>query len=221
MSLNNNTGGKREKKAGSGLLTAGLGAVLFMFCLVHIYGCDPVARHEVYTTLFDGVPPLPSLDRLCREKADEVCTPRLDEYCPDYEKRLIAAREEAAKKEGRVVKRSSHPPYAQKKCRDCHDFTTGVGFVAPEKQLCFVCHKNFIRGTHVHGPVAVGDCLACHLPHDSQYTSLLQQERTAICAKCHQEKRVAESMHKQVIDHNMACVDCHDPHSSNARYFLR
>ena len=202
-----------------GLFNILMGAIFFSL----ITGCsDPVTRHKVLTTFFDGVPELPTLDKLCKEKVDEVCTPHLDALCPDYEAKIQKAKEEAelAQKK-KELKRSVHPPFGQKNCRGCHVFAGTVGFVAPKRKLCFVCHKNFIKGRNVHGPVAVGDCLACHLPHDSKYTSLLRRERSKICQKCHKERRIAENMHRQVIAHKMACVDCHDPHSGNAHYFLK
>jgi predicted CXXCH cytochrome family protein len=91
----------------------------------------------------------------------------------------------------------------------------------PSDQLCSMCHKDFVTGSYVHGPVSVSDCLACHLPHDSIYPALLQKSKNEICEKCHVEERVAGRMHEQVISHGMQCVDCHDPHSGNVRYFLQ
>lgn len=193
--------------------------VMAVFGLAGIFaliaGCtDPLARQNVLTTVFDGVPDLPPVEVLCEEHMGEK-----------YKEFYDALAEAQQRKEGQSEEKpgilSSHMPYAEKNCQGCHDFKAANLLIAPANELCFVCHKNFIQGPNVHGPVAVGDCLACHVPHDSKYTSLLQQERSTICTKCHIEKRLAENMHIQVISHNMDCVDCHDPHSGVAHYFLK
>ncbi|NDY41412.1 cytochrome C [Dissulfurirhabdus thermomarina] len=172
--------------------------------------CDPVTRHEVLSTVFDGVPELPPAEEMCeayaRRKVAEALAPPKSEAG------------EAAKP---AERRSSHRPYAEKRCTDCHDFSTRVGLLHPRTELCFTCHKGFVRGPFVHGPVAVGDCLACHLPHTSPNPALLREDRTAICQRCHREERLAAALHRKVVEHGMNCVDCHDPHYGDARYFLR
>jgi len=182
--------------------------------LLLLSACDPVTRHKVLTTIFDGVPsPIPP------EKI-------LEDY---YQQRRQAELSQAAGADddaGQTGRRhvSKHRPYVEKKCKECHDFTTKVGLVRPARELCFLCHKDFrrhLRDLYVHGPVAVGDCSACHLPHSSENTFLLKMNRNKICGKCHQEARLAVSMHEQVLTHGMACVDCHDPHFGQARYFLK
>lgn len=177
--------------------------------------CDSVTRHKVLTTIFDGVPsPIPP------EKVLE------DYYQQRRQAELAQAAGPDATGAGQTGRRhlSKHLPYVEKKCKSCHDFTTKVGLIRPPRELCFLCHKDFRRhlgDPYVHGPVAVGDCLACHLPHSSENTFLLKMDRNKICGKCHQEARLAVSMHEQVLTHGMACVDCHDPHFGQARYFLK
>ncbi len=186
-----------------------LGLYIFIFIvLMLMISCDPVTRHKVLTTLFDGVPSLP---------------PHMM-YCPEpevHKKKLTEGANATAEKEKILKMASIHKPFDEKRCKDCHDFSGKVGFVVPLQDLCLHCHKGFIKGQYVHGPVAVGSCLACHLPHDSKYNALLQEERSKICEKCHWENRVAASMHKKVIEHDMACVDCHDPHFGDVEYFLK
>jgi predicted CXXCH cytochrome family protein len=176
-------------------------------------GCDSVTRHRVLTTVFDGVPDYPEPVQLC------------DEY---YVQRLAAEAagetldEQAAGKGN--AQRSSHQPYAEKACDDCHsgDKSVGGGLIAPKQELCFVCHKDFIpQQVNVHGPVAVGDCLACHLPHSSPNKSLLVESPEKICTICHQEQRLAAAMHQRFIAKEIGCGECHDPHFGEARYFLK
>jgi predicted CXXCH cytochrome family protein len=172
-----------------------------------ISGCDPVTRHNITSTIFDGVPSLPPAE----------------EFCKDYHERALAEEQEALKRklrgqvEGSV---SIHPPYKEKQCNNCHDKNSDSGFVAPVKELCYVCHKDFLKGNFAHGPAAVGDCLACHVPHDSKYPKLLKRARTEVCGACHLEKRLADQMHSAVVGKGMACSDCHNPHAGNARFFL-
>ena len=189
----------------------GLLLLFIVGLLLGLAGCDSVARHQVMTTVFDGVPELPQPDKLC------------DEY---YEQRK--AYEEQGKTlnaAGEVVadERSSHKPYAEKACNDCHSSNKNVndGLIAPKRELCGVCHTDFVTGLNVHGPVAVGDCLACHLPHSSNHKALLKEDPDEICATCHQEDRLAAAMHDRFVTKEISCGECHDPHSGDARYFLK
>ncbi|MCM2356882.1 MAG: cytochrome C [Geobacteraceae bacterium] len=184
----------------------------FALCIAFLTGCDPLTRHKALTTIFDGVPSMPSAE----------------EYCQDYHERakaaelVAAARKEGDKKaDGQGSTR--HLPYEEKRCNDCHDQQKGGagGLILPARELCFSCHTDFIKGPYVHGPVAVGDCLACHLPHTSSFGYLLARNKGEICARCHQEKRLAAEMHDQFAAKMMACADCHNPHFGNARYFFK
>jgi predicted CXXCH cytochrome family protein len=199
----------RQQVAGRGVRAAGILLILFSLFLA---GCDPVARHEALSTIFDGVPTLPPTEDLCKEYHEK----RVAE-----EKAHIAAKKLPADDDEKTV--LSHAPYDEKRCNDCHsaDKSTETGLIAPPRELCFVCHTDFIKGTFVHGPVAVGDCLACHVPHTSTFSPLLVLSRGEICGKCHREKRLASDMHNKVAARQMICIDCHDPHFGNARYFLK
>jgi predicted CXXCH cytochrome family protein len=182
----------------------GLVAVCVMLMLS---GCDPIARHKVVSTIFDGVPSLPPPEKLCEEYA---------------EKRVSAAKAELEHKEtqkGPVS--SSHLPYQDKQCDDCHDKLQQGGLIRPKNELCFVCHTDFIKGTNVHGPVATADCLACHEPHTSSFPKLLKSPPEKICGTCHREKRIAAAMHDKFTALHLLCVDCHDPHFGNAQFFLK
>jgi len=173
-------------------------------------GCDQVTRHKVLTTIFDGVPELPPVDDLCQEYVDEMSLAQLNEES------VAGAGDQPAQKKG-----SSHPPYAEKNCAGCHQQGAGNELIKPARELCFVCHVDFIEGPFVHGPVAVADCLACHLPHSSSYKSLLVKGKSEICIKCHHEDRLAKAMHERLGDRGMACVECHGAHFGENQYFLK
>jgi len=170
--------------------------------------CDPLTVHKVTSTIFDGVPSMPPADQYCRDYHVQAT---LEELAAEQKKRLA--------KQG--TSDSSHPPYAEKHCNNCHDKSTESGFVVAAEDLCAHCHKGFPAGEFLHGPAAVGACLKCHLPHSSQNPSLLVKPKGEICITCHVEARAAAAMHAKVVSNGMACTDCHDPHGGNNRYFLR
>lgn len=173
-------------------------------------GCSPIARHQVLTTIFDGVPSMPPAEQICAEYAVEAIAKERDE------------REGKGKPAASAQQASTHRPYMEKRCDDCHDKTTESGFVVKSKsELCFVCHSDFIKGSFVHGPVAVGDCLACHDPHTSTLPSLLKVRAADVCAVCHKEARQAVSLHEMTVTHGLVCVNCHSPHFGNVRFFLK
>jgi predicted CXXCH cytochrome family protein len=169
-------------------------------------GCDPLTMHKVASTVFDGVPSMPSPEQYCRDYHDQA---KLDE--------LAAER----KQQKDVILGSSHPPYAAKRCNDCHDKNTDSGFVVAADVLCDHCHKGFLKGAFQHGPAAVGACLKCHLPHSSQNPSLLIKPKGQLCDVCHAEMRTARGLHATMITKGLVCTDCHDPHGGNNRFFLR
>jgi predicted CXXCH cytochrome family protein len=189
------------------ILAALTGCLLLAGCL------DEVSRHRALSTVLDGVPAYPPPGQLC----DEYYQQRR-EYELKGQTALLAGVDGQPAGDG-----SSHLPYDEKNCNGCHsgDKNVGGGLIVPQQELCFVCHKNFITGDNVHGPVAVGDCLACHLPHTSPEKALLKAAPDILCSDCHQEERLAKGMHDLLATKGMICMDCHDPHFEDARYFLK
>jgi predicted CXXCH cytochrome family protein len=192
--------------------------VRLVLCLVSLAaclllaGCDPVTRHKTLTTIFDGVPSLPEPAELCRE------------YVEKQAQMATAPATSGEDKESAGKKTSSiHAPYEEKRCNDCHNTNEekSGGLILPARELCLSCHTGFIKGSFVHGPVAVGECLACHLPHSSSLPSLLIKNKNEICAGCHREKRLALAMHNNFVARRIDCVECHDPHYGNAHFFLK
>lgn len=181
----------------------------FSLCILTITGCDPVTRHKALTTFFDGVPSLPPQEQLCKEYVEKL---KADQESTDKQRQDVTSVSR---------EKSIHPPYSEKRCSDCHDKDKQDGLIRPKKELCFVCHEDFVKGAFVHGPAAVGDCLTCHLPHTANFPSLLKLDKSQICSTCHREKRLATSLHDMVMEKKMNCPDCHDPHSGNSRYFLQ
>jgi predicted CXXCH cytochrome family protein len=181
-----------------------------ILAIVVFCGCSEATSHKVLSTIFDGVPSLPPPQQYC------------EEYAAQSVAKLRAELEGKAKDTNEVTLKSSHPPYDEKKCDSCHDKTADSGFVSKTKnELCFVCHTNFLKNPFVHGPAAVGDCLACHDPHTATNPFLLKTSEATICAKCHQEGRQASSLHGTSASRGMVCINCHNPHDGNTRFFLK
>lgn len=183
-----------------------LGCVICALC-----SCDPVNRHKVLSTIFDGVPSLPPPEQICSEYAELRVAAYRDEL----------AGKKGGKKEAPKMEMSLHRPYEEKKCDNCHDKSTESGFVRPLNQLCLVCHTDFFKGSFVHGPAAVGECIVCHVPHDSQFAPLLKVSKDDLCPTCHREPRQALGLHNKASERKFGCTDCHDPHFGNAQYFLK
>lgn len=181
--------------------------IALCFMSAGVAGCDPVTIHKVTSTIVDGVPSLPPAQ----------------EFCPQFQENLVSRQKGLVKNAAaeEAFTGSKHRPYFEKKCGNCHDNSKESGLIRPRKELCFVCHPTMVSKRMQHGPATVGDCLKCHEPHWSNYPYLLKTSSKDICGTCHKEKRLAEEMHGKVVRSGMLCFDCHDPHSGDARYFLR
>ncbi|MBI4791896.1 MAG: hypothetical protein HY789_03995, partial [Deltaproteobacteria bacterium] len=106
--------------------------------------------------------------------------------------------------------------YIRQRCGNCHfaHFSQYPALLVREgADLCYTCHGQDDPGRsdalpnirveieskeHVHGPVADGECAACHDPHgrgnsdeyfngiaDSTYPSMLVEKEEKLCFKCH------------------------------------
>ncbi|MBN1223274.1 MAG: hypothetical protein JXB23_08480 [Candidatus Aminicenantes bacterium] len=154
---------------------------------------------------FDGVP-----DPESKEEQTITPTPSTD-----------PALSSEARQRSAVIMISQHPDYSGKKCDRCHDRTSSNYLTADKKAICYSCHKREkFKGAFVHGPVAVGDCLACHHPHESRIKKLLRSEDSDLCFKCHKPELI-----RQIKDHDredyLGCSRCHLPHISDNRFFVK
>lgn len=109
-------------------------------------------------------------------------------------------------------------------CAACHSLSTaaaGVKAAAGDGSTCLSCHKKLAVGAWVHGPVAVGSCLACHDPSASPSFSV-KEPIADVCFSCHQEQRdlwrSKKYMHGPVTTGK--CTICHGPHSSEIAFGL-
>lgn len=123
-----------------------------------------------------------------------------------------------------------HNPVASGDCTMCHQAAAGKshpvdkGSMTLQDQppkLCYMCHDSMAAKKFVHGPVASGDCLACHDPHKSPNKKLLRAPAGApLCFMCHDESKFkAKFPHEPVASGD--CLDCHDPHQSDYKMMVR
>lgn len=132
----------------------------------------------------------------------------------------------AIKSEGPFV----HKPVLDGACLSCHKPTgekhprvkkgaftlTDNGMVG----LCNECHERKNVMKYVHGPVASGDCLACHDVHQSDNKTQLKAPGAQLCYKCHTKAKFDRKYPHPPIAEGK-CTGCHDPHQSNVKYLLK
>ncbi len=171
--------------------------------------CTAARKQHVLTFLFDGVPPqTPSA-----AAPTGLAAATGAEFSPQLPDLYLAAR--AAPPGMR------HKPFAERECLSCHESQFSQKLRGAVAEICQLCHKSvFETRPFVHAPVAAGDCLSCHHPHESLAPALLRFSVWQVCADCHDEDLVLGSPAHAKIGHD-ACHVCHDPHGGQNRFFLK
>lgn len=104
----------------------------------------------------------------------------------------------------------------QKILRFFEDPTSFAG--AKESCVTDKCHSKMGMEKYVHGPVAVGDCLMCHIKTGQHKFPPVKGDEK-LCYKCHPDRVDAtKAVHRQVKEN---CSKCHDPHQSPYKYQLK
>jgi predicted CXXCH cytochrome family protein len=116
---------------------------------------------------------------------------------------------------------SGHRTASREECLECHAKKDGTiaRTTGETSTLCYLCHDRYDQKRYVHGPLAVGACLACHDPHAGYGTAHLRQERGLLCANCHAARENSPTLACNTA--GKSCADCHEPHQSDARYLLK
>jgi predicted CXXCH cytochrome family protein len=106
---------------------------------------------------------------------------------------------------------SIHPPYAERACMNCHQASGRVKEPSSLAEACGTCHARYYGDEVGHGPVAAGECDACHQLHRSEHAGLLRQPLLQTCVDCHDEPEdLSEADHG--VEGVERCTKCHDPH---------
>jgi DmsE family decaheme c-type cytochrome len=96
--------------------------------------------------------------------------------------------------------------------------------VAEQNGACLTCHESGLRlhwrgSQHEAQDVACTSCHALHTDHDPVMAGIGQID---VCVGCHKEKRA--ELHRPsthpMLDGQMACSDCHNPHGSSGPTLL-
>jgi predicted CXXCH cytochrome family protein len=161
-------------------------------------GCSVEKNYELLSFFFDGVP--------------DPNAPELDQV--------------RGRRGGPRISVTSHAPYRERLCKECHvgasDFgMTFAGFENVDRDVCLKCHEGETTAYRkMHGPVAAGDCLWCHRPHESRYAHLLRLDGPDLCADCHDPGLLSPATPGHV-EPERSCLDCHHGHGGDTAYFLR
>ena len=111
-------------------------------------------------------------------------------------------------------------------CETCHESTgdghpNEGGFKLTEAipALCYMCHDEYSK-KNIHYPTAEGECLACHSPHGSEFSSILKVSATKICLECH-DAGLPENNSGHYPFTEGECSSCHESHQSDNKSLLR
>jgi len=118
------------------------------------------------------------------------------------------------------TKKFIHGPVGAGICNICHALVEGEDhkfqFTAEKEELCFACHENkrdMMLEDHLHTPVADGNCVGCHDPHQTDYRYTLKGNAADLCYNCHKKDAFTRSfVHGPVGAGD--CNACHNPHAS-------
>ncbi len=185
--------------------------VLAAVVALNVASCSQSSKHRILTFFFEGVPDQGAAAETVEESAslpEDDGSPRAFE------------RPELVK-----PKFYWHPPYRNNRCNECHDVYQGKLIKKPEEGLCISCHTDPPGDREfVHGPVAANACLMCHHQHMSPNPRMLLAEVKSICFRCHQlDDLLVGKKHHAVLGAEAppVCIECHDPHGGNNRFFLK
>jgi predicted CXXCH cytochrome family protein len=122
---------------------------------------------------------------------------------------------------------SSHSAFTERRCEDCHGETGGFGLVVTgfsdlDATVCGNCHTQIMEEyPRMHGPVTAQECLWCHWAHESPYPHLLAQASPDLCLGCHGFELRGLPQPPEHVDLDRDCLDCHQGHGGQQRYFLK
>lgn len=189
-------------------MARGLPSLLVFTLAIGLGACSSQVRHQVLSTLFDGVPPPEGTEAPLAVAHSETGE-------------LLVGDEP-------LTPPSSHPPFRERNCAACHQTGSLRALRSAPQLYCLKCHDGETapdptRGlTWVHGPVSAVECLQCHHPHESRFPHLVKAPGAAVCTACHVEKaadprRVATGRGPPTWP---SCLDCHSPHGGETRFML-
>jgi predicted CXXCH cytochrome family protein len=116
----------------------------------------------------------------------------------------------------------------------CHSPTTKIignqpteaPVLADEAKACLSCHESTVKQHKAHYPSASGLCSTCHTVDPKHLTeksasTVTTSSNNQTCYLCHFSKENQPTVHKALSRGNSTCLDCHNPHGSEQRFFVR
>lgn len=97
------------------------------------------------------------------------------------------------------------------------------GSLSAEK-LCVKCHANLTKTMgqkSTHPPFKQKQCLTCHDPHASNYSSMMRRRPDVICTLCHRKTVNAARRVKHRPFELRSCTSCHSAHASAQTRLLK
>ena len=100
-----------------------------------------------------------------------------------------------------------------------HPEANGKSF-ALAKGVCLECHAVVVDFSHLHPPVAAGDCLVCHTLHSTTNSLITPHPDGILCYDCHQPvaKERDTEFHGEIAQQQ--CKSCHNAHGSFFNHLL-
>jgi predicted CXXCH cytochrome family protein len=80
------------------------------------------------------------------------------------------------------------------------------------------CHEDLKEPDYLHGPLNMNQCEPCHVPVDNKHEFTARATGRDLCFICHEAEAKKDVLHPPF---EADCTVCHDPHSSDVRYFVK
>jgi predicted CXXCH cytochrome family protein len=165
--------------------------------LATLFGCSVKRNYKTLTFFFDGVPDPNAPVKL----ADNIGVPGSTNSIS-------------------VIKAYQHKPFSEQKCSACHT-EDKKHLISLKADLCITCHE---KTTHeqvvMHTPVANGQCLWCHEPHESDQIHLLKSTSSQLCTQCHDREFLSTGTPEH-LSTQANCLSCHVAHGGSKASMLR
>ena len=152
--------------------------------------CSVETRYRVLTFFFEGVPP------------------------PGSKPKAAAAAPTAQAHLANPV--SFHRTYRDDRCSECHE-DKKAPLKQPVPDLCWKCHSRPPAAPPWnHAPERVGECMACHVAHETMMPHLLVQAGKELCYQCHRDNYMQALPAHKGADPDQ-CLNCHPYHVGGTR----
>lgn len=172
-------------------------ATYFFVMVLLLSACSPTFKTRVLTFFFDGVPGTEPVQTVEALNPDEVSSFPRPKVTPRPTPPPIV---------------SVHEPVRERKCRECHVVAGQMQILSKDASMCDKCHyEQRVKEGWNHGPINLGTCIPCHVPHESIYPHLLEKPVPEVCLVCHEKVLSTKKEYHDTPNLN-DCIACHDPH---------